>query len=377
MYGASMRISLIGPVTPYRGGIAHFTTQLAKRLKDAGHDIQVISFKKQYPLWLYPGESDKDYSPGREKVDAEFLLTPMNPISWGKTVRAISAFNPDKVILPWWVTFWGPAFWYIMKKLKEYGLRATILIHNTYPHETKLFDQWIVKKTLKNADDFIVMAEGEKEKLLNIFPKYQNIKLVPHPIYQFFTKSNLSKAELRKKLGFKSTDVPVILFFGFVRSYKGLSVLLEATNILLSQGKEIYLLIAGEFWDNRDDYEQQIKQLGLKNHIKIYDRYIPDNEVAEFFNAADIFVAPYTGGTQSGSLKMALGFGLPVVVTENIADELIRKLPEVCKIVPACDAMGLAEGILENLSKPLLDKMIIEEIHNISWQNLTFSILKE
>jgi D-inositol-3-phosphate glycosyltransferase len=368
---------LIGPVTPYRGGIAHFTTQLAKRLMNAGHDIQVISFKKQYPLWLYPGESDKDYSPGREKVDAEFLLTPMNPFSWQKTVRIISDYIPDKVIISWWVTFWGPAFRFVSKRLAKKGFQVTYLVHNTLPHETNFVDQWIVKNTLKITDKFIVMAEGEKEKLLNIFPDCQNIKLVPHPIYQFFPKSNLTKAELRKKFGFKSTDVPVLLFFGFVRPYKGLSVLLESIHLLLSQGKEIFLLIAGEFWDDRAVYEQQIKQLGLKDHIKIYDRYIPDNEVAEFFKAADIFVAPYTGGTQSGSLKIALGFGLPAVVTENIADEMIKKLPKVCKIVPACDAMGLAEGILENLSKPLLDKMIIEEIHNISWQNLTFSILKE
>ena len=135
-----MKISLIGPVTPYRGGIAQFTTLLAKRLIDSGHHVQVVSFKKQYPQWLYPGESDKDYSLGREKVEAAFLLSPLNPLTWIKTVRAIKAFKPDEIILPWWVTFWGPAFRYVSKRLKNKEFRIAYLIHNTIPHEARAFD---------------------------------------------------------------------------------------------------------------------------------------------------------------------------------------------------------------------------------------------
>jgi glycosyltransferase involved in cell wall biosynthesis len=369
MYGASMRISLIGPVTPYRGGIAHFTTQLAKRLMDTGHDIQVISFKKQYPQWLYPGESDKDFSPGRERVEAEYILTPLNPFTWRKTVKTINAFDPDKVIIPWWVTFWGPAFHYVSKRLKRRGHQISFLIHNTMPHEKNTFDYFLVRITLRTADTFIVMTEKERKRLLSLMPDIENIYVVPMPVYNTFTESTLSKFRVKAQIGLPM-DRPILLFFGFVRPYKGLDVLIQAVKILANQRIQVHLLVAGEFWQGKKETKALIHSLGLSEHISIHDAYIPDNEVAKFFKASDLFIAPYINGTQSAALRTALGFGLPVVLTDVIVDEMIFAFSERCKVVKTGDPIELAKGICEQFNKPILGADQVKQLIKNSWQDM-------
>jgi len=347
-----MRISLIGPVYPYRGGIAHFTTMLAKKLIEEGHDVQVISFKKQYPAWLYPGKSDKDTSPGRIKVPADYLLAPFNPITWIKTVSGIRKFNPDKVILQWWVTIWGPAFGFIIRKLKGTETKTSVLIYDITPHERHFLDKKISQSSLRNADQFITLTEKGRSHLLKLIPKAENVNTVPLPIFKVVEKTSLDKHEARKQL-LLPTDKPIMLFFGFIRPYKGLSVLLDSLEIIISQGQEMHLVIAGEFWENPREYESQIISKGLTNYVHVFNRYIPDSEVGKFFKSADLFVAPHTIGTQSGVLKAALGFGLPAVVTNVITDELIKILPERCLIAPAGNAIALAECIKAGLQLPV------------------------
>lgn len=365
-----MKITLIGPVTPYRGGIAHFTTLLAKKLVEVGHDVQVISFKKQYPNILFPGKSDKDNSPGREKVAASYLLKPLDPISWVKTVKTIAAFHPNQIIVPWWVTFWGPAFHQIITQLKRRGFKTTILIHNTIPHEAHFFDRFLTKQTLNTADRYIVMTKNEEFQLKSIISdKDKNIKVIPHPIYNQFPPSLKSKKELRSILNLPENK-PTILFFGFIRPYKGLNDLIEAVNILYSKGIEIHLVIAGEFWEKREVYDYQIKTLKLEKIIHIYDQYIPDKEVAKFFQAVDVFVAPHRKGTQSGALKSALGFGLPIVATNIIVDPLIKDLGKQCKIVPPRDPEALSDAILQQLQRSTLDNKTIKMQVDRSWNKM-------
>ena len=362
-----MKISLIGPVYPYRGGIAHFTTLLAKKLIEAGHEVQVVSFKKQYPAWLYPGKSDKDHSPGREKVQAAYLLTPLNPFTWRRTVREIVAFEPKQVIVPWWVTFWGPAFRFVITRLKRRGILVTVLIHNTMPHEARFLDRFLARRTLGEADRYIVMTEKEKGRLLALLPEARDIYIAPLPIYHAFKPTGLSKPQVREQLKL-SSDQKILLYFGFVRPYKGLKVLVEALRILLDRDVNTHLLVVGEFWEGKSAYLNQIQDLGLSNRVQIFDTYIPDDEVAAFFEAADLFVAPYIDGTQSAALKTALGFGLPVVVTDVIRDEMIDSLPERCKVVPAGDASALAEGIFEWIRVPRQTADQIGEVVEQSWE---------
>jgi len=371
-----MKISLIGPVYPYRGGIAHFNALLAKKLIEEGHELQVISFRKQYPSWLYPGKSDKDYSPNRIKIPTEFILTPYNPFTWIQAWRSIKKFNPEKVIFPWWVTIWGPAFIYLLKRLRKKGIQTTFLIHNTTPHEGRFWDPFISKTTLKWADHFIVMSEKEKFRLNALIPDSKNISIVPHPIYDMFNPSGLTKQEIRQKLNLP-VNKSIILFFGFIRPYKGLSVLIDALEIIISKDQEVHLVIAGEFWEDREKYDAQINAAGLEKHVHIFDYFIPDDEAAAFFEAADLFVAPYTGGTQSGALKAALGFGLPAVITDLINDPLIETFHKQIKIVPVNNVLSLAKGICEQLLHPNLTKVNIDQITKYSWQKISKTIIGE
>ncbi|MDW7755824.1 MAG: glycosyltransferase [Brevefilum sp.] len=369
-----MKIGLIGPVYPYRGGIAHFTTLLGKKLIEAGHEVRVISFKKQYPAWLYPGESDKDHSPGRVKVAADYVLTPLNPLSWWKTVRALGDFHPQQVILPWWVTFWGPAFQCVIAGLKRRGIPVTVLIHNTMPHEARLMDRFLARRTLQRADRYIVMTEKEKNRLLALLPDVERISIVPHPIYQMFSPSMFDQKTMRETLGLP-VEKPILLFFGFIRPYKGLAVLLEALQLVNNQGQEIHLIVAGEFWDNRKIYEQLIDRYGLSNLVHIFDSYIPDDEVSQYFTASDLFVAPYIGGTQSGALKIAIGFGVPCVVTDVIADEIVEMFHELCYIATTNDAESLAFSIKQALNVPKQSFSNITPVFDQTWKLLIEDII--
>jgi glycosyltransferase involved in cell wall biosynthesis len=363
-------------VYPYRGGIAHFTTLLAKKLIEAGHELLVVSFKKQYPAWLYPGKSDKDHSPGREKVDAKYLLTPLNPLSWRRTVKALVDFQPQQVIVPWWVTIWGPAFRFIITRLKRHGTIVTVLIHNTMPHEARPLDRWLARRTLETADRYIVMTEKEKGRLLSLLPEAKHIQVAPLPIFHTFKPTPLTRQEARLNLDLP-LDQPILLYFGFVRPYKGLGVLIDALKLITDQGITAHLLVVGEFWEDKSSYLSQIQTLGLEQQVQIHDAYIPDDEIAPFFKAADLFVAPYIDGTQSAALKTALGFGLPVVVTDVITDEMIQHLPDRCKMVPAGDAAALAAGISEQMRAATLDKDKIEHLIDQSWNSMLKAVVEK
>ena len=223
--------------------------------------------------------------------------------------------------------------------------------------------------TLEKASHFIVMTTKEKERLQNILPNPPGIDIVPHPIYQQFTPSAKERAELRNSLGLP-TDKKFVLFFGFIRPYKGLMDLIKTFKLINEQDEGIHLIVAGEFWDDREKYIQKIRDLGLQEIIHIFDHYIPDDEAAQFFEAADLFVAPYTGGTQSGAVKSALGFGMQVVITDIITDDLLSGLPDICTVVPKGSPQSLAEAIRDKISEPALDPKTTHQIFQESWKSL-------
>jgi len=313
---------LIGPVYPYRGGIAHFTMELAASIREAGHEVRIISFKRQYPKILYPGKSDLDPSQEVISVPAEYILDPLHPWTWGKARKFIVDEKPDLVVFQWWTTFWAPGFGTLARWLKRSGIKNTFLIHNVYPHERKIYDKALVKFALKPADAFIVMADTQKNHLLELFP-HKTVHLTPHPTYTFINKEKLDKNTAKEQLGIPH-DRKVALFFGIVRPYKGLKLLIEAAGMLKNEGKPVHLLIAGEFWEDINEYHKLIRAYGLSEWVTIYNRYIPNEEVPLIFNAADVFVAPYLNGTQSGAVKLAGGFKLPIIVTPIIVDDNLK-----------------------------------------------------
>jgi D-inositol-3-phosphate glycosyltransferase len=339
-----MKLSLIGPVYPYRGGISHFTSTLARTFVDLGYDLQVISFKRQYPKWLYPGKTDRDPSLIHHAVVADFILDPLYPNTWKKAVQSIVAHESQVAIIEWWTTFWGPAYFLVSKYLHKRGIDIIFLIHNVLPHEEKPWDWIMTNLVLKQGNGFLVQTELERQKLLGVVGKQARIRMQPHPIYDFKMPDRPSKVQARQKLGLP-IDAAVILFFGIVRPYKGLNILLESLSILNKSGKNFILIVAGEFWQDEDVYRTQISHLGLEDQVVLFNYYIPNEELPTFFSAADVFTAPYLEGTQSGTTSMALGFGTKIVVSERVAQGIPEGILKTIKTVPAGDPVALAEGI--------------------------------
>ncbi|MCZ2126847.1 MAG: glycosyltransferase [Anaerolineales bacterium] len=333
-----MKITLIGPVYPYRGGIAHYTTSLALALRQAEHDVRIISFKRQYPSFLYPGKTDKDPSKNPIHINAEYLLDPLYPWTWQHTARSILSDTPDLIIIQWWVTFWGMAFGALLRLLRS-PIKTAYLIHNVLPHENQIWDRSLARFALKPASSFIVQAVSQQERLLELLPNAE-VHFCEHPVYGRFSEQTLSKAEARAQLNLP-LDAPVFLFFGVVRPYKGLDYLLKA---LAKTDGTIQLIIAGEFWEDVSVYKEQIKRLGLSGRILLINQYIPDEQAHLVFSAADALVAPYVGGTQSGVVERANGYGLPIILTDAIVNESEDLLINA-QVVPAKNEDALAAAI--------------------------------
>jgi glycosyltransferase involved in cell wall biosynthesis len=369
-----LRIAIIGPVYPFRGGIAHYTSHLAYYLKNAGHEVMVFSFRRQYPTWLYPGESDQDPSQTPLQCDAEYLLDPIRPWTWRRCANAIKRYKPDLIVLTWWVTFWGPAFSFLLNLIKREKIPITILIHNVLPHEAKPWDRYLTKMTLQKGDRYIVQTEDQKKRLLEIIPDAETrVSLCPHPIYNLFPNQRMKKRDAMETLGIPAGE-RVILAFGIVRAYKGIHPLLDALSILDKKGMAPTLLVVGEFWDPVDDYRKQINELGLQNKVTIIPGYQPDEKLPLYFSAADLLVAPYTGGTQSGVVKLALGFGLPVLVTNIISDKILAKYEgRGVTTCPSAQPDLLAEYIEKAFSLPW-EGFGEENTARETWQDLVDTI---
>ncbi len=347
-----MNVNLVGPVYPYRGGIAHYNAALAQALEEAGHRVRLISFQRQYPGRLYPGESDKDPSTEPLRFPAEYILDPLYPWTWIRTARSIRREHPDLVIFQWWTTFWGPAYaslaWMVNRQVK-----VAYLIQNVLPHEIKPWDRWIAWVTLRQGHAFVVQNPREHEKLLKIIPHSSLVLESHHPAFSPFSEHPLSKEEARRQLGL-SADQIVLLFFGIVRPYKGLGYLIDA---MPNVQHPVHLIVAGEFWEDITVYQKQITDLALKDRVTLINRYIPNEEAHQLFSAVDGFVAPYVEGTQSGAAGLAIGYGLPMIVTERVAAGLPEGYPvsktsegaynndSYAHAIPLADPLALTQAI--------------------------------
>lgn len=362
---------MIGPTYPYRGGISHFTTSLSEAMIYDGHEVQVISFSRQYPLFLYPGKSDRDESQPKPSFKPFYLLDPINPFSWQKTARQIVLFSPDLVVIHWWVTFWAPAFGVLIKLLKRRGIKVVMLIHNVIPHESHWWDRWLTHFALRSASAYLVQTETQKERLIRILPT-SHITVFPHPVYDRFSENRMTSEQARKALNLPM-DSKIILFFGIVRPYKGLKYLVDAAGLLQQNEIPLYLVIAGEFWEDVEIYREQIHTWGLDKRVTIMDHYIPDDVVSMLFSAADVFVAPYIGGTQSGAERIAESFALPVIVTDALKD---GSYSSDVMIVPKADSTRLANAIREVImTTPNTPKLSVENEDRPTWQEMARTLV--
>ncbi|MEQ8264673.1 glycosyltransferase [Pseudohaliea sp.] len=306
--------AVIGPSWPFKGGIARYTTELYRAL--AGHSRALfISVSRQYPRWLYPGRGDRaPEDRGIFEPSAQPLLDPLNPLSWWRTASAVCAFRPDTVILPWWHLYWGPAFAGLAVLLRRRcpGLRIIFLCHNVVGHDGGRLARIASRLVLRRADAFLVHGESEERQLRALLGEVVCAR-VEHPAYAIDRAALPSRDEARKRLGVESAG-PLLLFFGFVRPYKGLDLLLAAL-AELQRSQPCRLVVAGECWEPRATWEQRVRALGLQDAVYFHDRYIPEQEVATYFAACDAVVLPYRSATGSGVAKLAMSYGRAVIAT--------------------------------------------------------------
>ncbi|MEN6519713.1 MAG: glycosyltransferase [Armatimonadota bacterium] len=306
-----MRIIVVGPSFPFRGGIAHYTALLCKSLAES-HEVQLVSMSRQYPRLLFPGKTQRDESAVKLVVEgAEPLVDSMNPLSWSHAAKRIREYSPELVIIQWWHPFFAPAFGSLAALCRKFT-KVMFLCHNVLPHEKSGPVRLFTKYALGKGNMFITHSEEDTINLKDILPNAQ-VRKARHPTYEVFRKQPISKDTARRELGL-SQNQNVILFFGLVREYKGLKYLIEAMPAILSSVNAV-LVIAGEFYDGKEKYVRLIKDLGIDHCVKITDEYIPNEAVGMYFSAADLVVLPYVTATQSGIAQIAYGFDRPVVTT--------------------------------------------------------------
>ncbi|MCB8946121.1 MAG: glycosyltransferase [Ardenticatenaceae bacterium] len=370
------RFCLIGPTYPYRGGIAHYTTLLAQALRagheaQVSHDVLLLSFSRQYPRWLFPGRSDRDPSERPLRTEAEYCLDPLNPLSWWRTWRRIKAWQPEVVVIPWWVPFWAPAWSVLGRGIKRLRPAPKLLFicHNVLPHEKGLLDRVALRLALAAGDGYVVHAQADGRRLLAQFPQAK-MAVTPLPTYAALGEKT---AVLPVRL---PDGVPIALFFGLVRPYKGVDVLLEAMALV---ERPLHLVIAGEFWQDEAGYRAQIERLGLATAVTILNKYVPDEEVAALMQRADVVVLPYRSATQSAIVQVAFGHGKPVITTDvgGLAEAVQHEVTGL--IVPPEQPAALAAAMdrffVEELG-PVLGENVRGENGRFGWERLIQTLLK-
>lgn len=340
-----MRICVVGPTYPYRGGIAHYTTLLVQHLRQAGHQVPFYSFTRQYPSWLFPGKTDKDPSSAPLRAECEYILDPINPLTWLKLYRRIRADNPDLLLLQWWVPYWTPCLTTLAGLIKRNTrIKIAFICHNVVPHDGGGFlDRRLTLTVLRRGDAMIVHSEQDRYRLLALMPGARVVKAA-HPTYAPLADQAAQPRNLRRDLGMPEGK-PVLLFFGFVRPYKGLEYLIQALPKIRAQ-LDVHLLVAGEFWSSREFYERYAREFGVEQHITFVDRYIPNEELRPYFDVSDVVVLPYISATQSGVVQLAFGFHKPVITTRvGGLSEAVRDGVDGL-IVPPQDGAALADAVL-------------------------------
>ena len=367
------RIIIMGPGYPLRGGLATFNHRLAKEFIAEGAECSIVSFSLQYPSLLFPGSSQYTDEPASDSVTVHSVVNSVNPLNWMRVGRRIRKWKPDVIVVRYWIPFMGPALGTILRSVKKNKHTKVICIaDNITPHEKRPGDVPFTKYFLKACDGFITMSDKVLSDLRN-FEKQKPARLVQHPLYDNFGE-RIEKREAREYLNLTAGD-KIILFFGFIRKYKGLDILLEAMADERIKTENIKLLIAGEFYEDEKPFHELIKLHQLENNVILKTSFIPDSEVKYYLCSGDCVVQPYRNATQSGVTPLAYHFERPMIVT-NVGGlpALVpdRKAGLVCEP----DAKSLADAIIEfyKLGEDFFLPNLREEKKKYSWKNLVAAV---
>ena len=306
------KIFIIGPAYPLRGGLATFDELFCKAFNEQGHHCEIISYSLQYPNFLFPGSTQFDTSGNEpQNIKIHTLINSVNPLSWIKTARFIKKQKPDFIVFRFWIPFMGPALGSIARLVRKSGVKVLAITDNVIPHETRPGDVAFAKYFINACDGFVTMSKavmGDLEKFTTTTHK----KYLLHPLYTSFGEK-LNKHDARIALGLPE-DKQIVLFFGLIRKYKGLDMLLDAFNEL-KVNPNIVLVIAGEFYEDKQPYLDLIEKYQIQNQVILHGKFIANEDVKLYFSAADLVALPYKSATQSGVTQVSFHFEVPTLVT--------------------------------------------------------------
>lgn len=369
------KIVIIGPAHPLRGGLATFNQRLAKEFNEQGHDCSIFSFSLQYPEFLFPGTTQYSDEPAPAGLSIHSAINSVNPLNWLKVGKQLKKLKPDIIVVRYWLPLMGPALGTILRCVRKNGhTRIVCIADNVIPHEKRPGDTPFTRYFLESCDAFITMSEKVMQDLRR-FEKNKPAQLVEHPLYDNFGPI-IPKSTAREKLGLP-VEGKLVLFFGFIRKYKGLDLLLEAMADKDIKAAGIQLLVAGEFYEDEKPYLELIAKLGIEQQLILRTNFIPDSEVQYYLCAADAVIQPYRNATQSGVTPLAYHFEKPMVVT-NVGG-LPRLVPnEKAGLVVEPDPGSIAQGILRfyQLGEDYFIPHLRNEKQKYSWANLAAVIFQ-
>ena len=370
------KIVIIGPAYPLRGGgMATFNERLARQFMHEGFDTTIYTFSLQYPGFLFPGKTQYSEEAAPADLDIKVRINSVWPLNWLNVGRELRKLRPDIIVVRYWLPFMGPCLGTILRMVKKNKhTRVICIADNIIPHEKRAGDHAFTKYFIKPVDAFIVMSDKVAADL-KLFDQTKPVQQVLHPLYDNFGEK-ISRSEARKNLGLPENE-KIILFFGFIRKYKGLDILLDAVSLLRQRNEANFkVLIAGEFYEDRKAFDERVQKLGLQDLLILHTDFIADNEVRNYFCAADMVIQPYRNATQSGVTPLAYHFEVPMIVT-NVGG-LAAMVPDgkvglVAEPTPA----SLAEKITAFFQKDqqAFIENIREEKKKFSWEKITEAIL--
>lgn len=366
----SKQITIIGPAYPLRGGLSSYNELLALKLQNQGHQVKIITFSLQYPNFLFPGKTQLSNSLPPDNLDIEVCLNSINPINWILLGRKIKNEKPDLVIFRFWMPFMGPSLGTLGRMIRGNNHTKIVAItDNIIPHEKRVGDRLLTSYFLKSCDAFLTMSKS----VLNDFQSFHIAKPAifnPHPMYENFGEQ-VDPVQAKKKLGL-DVEKNYVLFFGFIRKYKGLDTLLKAFSDQRLKEKNLQLIIAGEYYDSPQAYEQLIDDLELRNHVILANHYIEDSDVSLYFSAADLVAQTYKTATQSGVTQIAYYYNRPMLVTDvGGLSELVPH--QKVGYVTSQDTQEISDCIFdfyEHKRAPEFSKNIASERNKFTWESL-------
>lgn len=367
------QLIIMGPAWPLRGNLAAFDEKLAACFMEAGIQTKLYTFSLQYPSFLFPGTTQFSSDPAPKHLTIAVAMNSINPLNWIKVGLRIKREKPDLIIVRYWIPFMGPCLGTILRIVKwNKHTKVIAIVDNMIPHEKRIGDNLFTKYFVGGVDGFLTMSKKVQQDVKKFTNKPSCIS--PHPIYDHFGEA-IPILEARKLLNLDIND-KVILFFGFVRAYKGLDLLIEAMSNPTIQAAGIKLVIAGEFYESPTPYLEQIEKLGLSHCISVYNQYIGEKEVKLYVSAADFIIQPYKNATQSGVTPMAYHFLKPMLVTNvgGLADTVPH---DKVGLVVEPNAISIAKGIIQLYERGTAYFMphLITEKKKYSWEQMRQSFI--